>query len=300
MRGDSPRLALPALGVLVLVGLVAVAATGSTPGGSGRTRTPGNELLDTLFSLWLVAFVGAAAVLVYTLLTQRERIAEARATRHRRELVFFLLLLGLTVAVFLEGARRHLRPLGNRSQGGTGQAPRLPDGHSPGVRDYHAQFAWIPVLVIVGLAGAALLGWFLATRRRQAERSARRTVAETLSDVIEDALDDLEAESDPRRAVIACYARLERALAAAGFPRRRAETQQEHLARILGSLDIDIRSIRRLNDLFTQAEFSNHDVGVGMKEDAIAALVAVREDLRAAETRHRELERALSPGPAAP
>jgi hypothetical protein len=284
------------MGMLALVGLVAVAATGSTPSGSGSTRRPGDEFLDTILSLWLVAFVVGAAMLVYTLLTQRRRIAQERAKRRRRrELAFFLVLLGLTMAAFLEGAHRRLHPLGGRSQGGAGR-PVLPEGRAPGVRDYHAQFAWIPVLVIVGLVGAAFLAWSLAVRRRQAERSTRQTVAETLGDVIEETLDDLAFEPDPRRAVIACYARLERALAAGGFPRRRAETQQEHLARILGGLDIDTCSIRRLNDLFTRAKFSHHDIDIAMKEEAIAALVAIREDLHASEARRRGLETSLASG----
>jgi signal transduction histidine kinase len=98
--------------------------------------------------------------------------------------------------------------------------------------------------------------------------------------------------------VIACYARLERALAAAGFPRRRAETQVEHLTRILGELDIETGAVRRLNDLFLRAKFSHHEVDSGMKEEAIAALVDVRDELRASEERRRELELSLLPGPA--
>ena len=50
-----------------------------------------------------------------------------------------------------------------------------------------------------------------------------------LADVLEETIDDLRAEADPRRAVIAAYARMERALAAAGLPRSPAEAPDEYL-----------------------------------------------------------------------
>jgi tRNA C32,U32 (ribose-2'-O)-methylase TrmJ len=122
-------------------------------------------------------------------------------------------------------------------------------------------------------------------------------VGESLADVIDETLDDLRAESDPRRAVIAAYARLERFLAAYGLPRRRSETQEEYLSRILGRLDVETHSIRRLTDLFTRAKFSHHDVDADMKEEAVAALEQVRDELRAAEERRAgELELATSLG----
>jgi hypothetical protein len=101
--------------------------------------------------------------------------------------------------------------------------------------------------------------------------------------VLDTTLEDLRRERDPRRAVIAAYARLERALAAHGFPRRPAETQAEYVARILDELDVDRGSVRRLTELYTDAKFSIHDVDAGMKEEAIDALERVRDELRAGD-----------------
>lgn len=285
--------------MLALTALVAIAATGSTPPGSERTRQPGNELLNIVFSLWLVLLAIGALLLVYGL-TQRRAVAEEMAYRRKRRysLTFLFLLGALTAAVYLEAQRRHAHPLGLGDNGGAGSRSPLDRQSHVGVRDYHAQFAWIPVVVIVGLAGAAILAWMLAARRRRQADVERTTLRETLEDVIEETLDDLAAEPDPRRAVIACYARLERALAAVGHSRRRAETQEEHLARILGQLDIETTSVRRLNALFERAKFSQHDVDSSMKEEAIAALVQVREELRTAEERRHELERTLALGTA--
>ena len=85
---------------------------------------------------------------------------------------------------------------------------------------------------------------------------------------------------DYRRIDWNAYARLERVLAAHGEPRRESDTPEEHLARVLGRLDVDRRATRRLVDLFVRAEFSPHVVDAAMKDEAIDALVRVRDELR--------------------
>lgn len=300
MRTSAARLLLPAVGVLVLIGLVAIAATGSTPTGSNETRRPGDAFLDTLLSLWLVALIPAAALLVYGLMQRKEIAEEMASGRHRRRGVLgFLLFFGLVTAAFYLGyTRRHLSiyDTGSEDAPVIGAQPKAVPVRTGQDHVYEPHFAWVPVLVVLGLAGAGLVAWYLSVRRRKAAASARETLTETLADVIDDTLDDLRAETDPRRAVIACYARLERALAAVGLPRRLSETQEEHIARILGDLDIGTGSIRRLNELFATAQFSRHDVDSKMKDEAIDALVEVRDELRASEERRHVLERALAAG----
>jgi hypothetical protein len=117
-------------------------------------------------------------------------------------------------------------------------------------------------------------------------------MVEEVSAALEETLDDLRAEPDPRRAVIAAYARLERALAANGLPRSPAETQEEYLVRLLRSLDVSERAAQRLTDLFERARFSQHAVDVGMKEDAIEALEQLRDELRRARAAGVGTERA--------
>ena len=62
-------------------------------------------------------------------------------------------------------------------------------------------------------------------RRRKLARGELRhdAFSEAVSAAVDESLDDLRAEPDPRRAVIAAYARLERVLAAHGLPRFAAE-----------------------------------------------------------------------------
>jgi hypothetical protein len=100
---------------------------------------------------------------------------------------------------------------------------------------------------------------------------------------VDESLDDLRAEPDPRRAVIAAYAKLERVLAGYGVARRASEAPLEYLARVLASLQVGDDAIATLTHLFERAKFSHHDVGPQMKDEAIDALVAVRDELRVAQ-----------------
>ncbi len=69
---------------------------------------------------------------------------------------------------------------------------------------YEAEFAWIPVLVVVGLVAIGIAAFIIADRRRRAPLALDdAVVAEEVANALEDSLDDLRAEPDPRRAVIA-------------------------------------------------------------------------------------------------
>ena len=288
MRGRATRVVLPTLVVLALVAVVAIAATGSTSAGSNATRRPSESLLDTLldtlFSLGLVAVVAGAVLLLYGL-TQRRAIAEEiRSGRYRRtSLVGWLAFLAL-FAVFAY-FRPQNRPFqtqeaGDALFGGKRPAP-APPGQDPAL-GYEPSITWVPTAVILGLVLTAVIAYFVAERRARRERHPRADLAEELAAALDDALDDLRGEADARRAVIAAYARLERTLASSGVARRPAETSDEYLARVLNDLTLGSNAITRLTTLFTQAKFSQHAVDTAMKEEAIDSLERVRDELRAA------------------
>ena len=283
MGDRATRAAAPALLVLALVAFVAIASTGSRPGGTDETRGPSELLLDVFFTFALVAFIPAAAILIWGLMQRRE-IAEALASGRfgrRRGLATFLLVVALLGAF---GYWRLRDPRVRDSE--QLEDILIPRGApQPGVGEeeaqYEAEFAWIPLLVVLVLAGLGLAAYHASVRRRR-QAADSETMALAVAEVLDDTLDDLRAERDPRKAVIAAYARLERTLAAHGSARKAAETPEEFLARILPRLAIERGSIRRLTDLFTRAKFSQHDVDAGMKDEAIDALVQVRDELQAA------------------
>lgn len=294
MRGRLNRpLALAVLAVFVLVGVVAVASTGSTPGGTSDTRPPGELLLDTFFSLALVALVPGAALLIYGLMQRKEIAEEIASGRYRRStlatLIFFAFLLGLAVYFGLKNKRFAIGMGGaDVVDIGSNEQTTSPGGDPGTGRLYEAEFAWIPVAIVVGLLVLAVLAFVLASRRRRVLADEDAAVAEQLADVLDETLDDLRAEPDARRAVIAAYARLERAFAAAGLPRRRHETAEEYVPRVLGGLEVDEEPVRTLTDLFEAAKFSHHVVSDEMKLSAVAALERIRDDLRAAAARAEE------------
>jgi flagellar basal body-associated protein FliL len=288
--GSRVTLLVTAGAVLLLVGIVAVASTGSTPTGTSEGRRPSDVLLDTFFSLAVLSLIPAAALFIWGL-TQRKAVAEEIASgRYPRTsmLAFAVFVAVFTAAIYLVRRNGGLWGLGNQ-----GEVVEVgPDGEII-VRDasaydenaYQAEFAWIPVLVVVALVAVGVSAYVLAARKRAPLRESEAAAAEDLAAVLDDTLDDLRAEQDPRRAVIAAYARLERALAASGFPRSGPETAEEYVARILGLLEVDKDAIRRLTDLFTRAKFSQHEIDDEMKAQAIDSLVEVRDGLRAAARR---------------
>ncbi len=280
---------LPALVVLVLVGVVAISSTGSTPGGSNDARPPSETLLDTLFSLGLVAVVAGGALLLYGL-TQRKAIAaEVASGRYRRfGTLSTLVFLGVFTG-FGYWRLKNWEPPAEEEEGGESACPGLPpisttpESGQPAA--YEPSVSWLPIAVVVVLVVAGIVAYVVAERRGGRARRSDAALAEQLAVVLDDTLDDLRAEADPRRAIIAAYARLERVLAANGIPRHAAETSDEYLSRVLHDLELDPAGVERLTRLFTRAKFSQHDVDMAMKEEAISALELVRDELRLARAK---------------
>ena len=177
MRGNALRSLLPALVVLALVGMVAIAATGSTPSGTDDSRPPAESLLDALFSLWLVMLVPAAAVLVYGLM-QRKEIAREMATKryHRSGLLGFMVFVFFLMGIVYWRMRNYggiqfedtdIRDVVVGESITPEVQPEAP------IETYEAEFAWIPVAVVVALVAIGAAAAYLATRRRKAERGRR-------------------------------------------------------------------------------------------------------------------------------
>jgi hypothetical protein len=132
-------------------------------------------------------------------------------------------------------------------------------------------------------AGGGLGALVVAERRRRRRLPRTPLVREDLALALDETLDDLRQERDPRRAVIAAYARMERVLASHGIPRRRFEAPNEYLARVLADLTRRSRAAERLTSLFERARFSPHEIPASMKDDAIAAVEALQAELAAAD-----------------
>jgi heme/copper-type cytochrome/quinol oxidase subunit 2 len=293
-RGRRVALVLALLALLLAA--VAIASTGNTPLGSGGARRPADQVVDVAASLFLVVMALGVVLMIVLYSLRRDVLAESARLRRQKGRWQGLLVLGiffLLLAIFVLVPRSHrqndqLRRVSSAAQNAAEEQKR--QGRTP----YEPRFTIWPVLVVAGLAGAGLTAAYVSHRaRRRALGGGDPELALILADVVEETLDDLRAERDPRKAVIAAYARLERALAAYGLPRRASEAPEEYVARILGDLEVGSASVQRLTALFARAKFSQHEVDDGMKDEAIETLEQLRAELRAAEIRAEE-ERAAA------
>ena len=277
---------LTVVGVLAAVVLVAVASRGSTSLGDSGSRKPSDALMDVFFTLYLVALIGGAVLFVYMLVLQR-RVKVQTGKAPRKSLLEMLATMLVLVAVSVLLARRIAGwepPAPIEPEVGLGRAQTIPiDTSTEPTSSYEADVAWMPVLVTLALIVLATVAWWYSGRaRKRARGELHSELAAAVAQAVDESLDDLRAEPDPRRAVIAAYARLERVLAAHGLPRRPAEAPLEYLGRMLAELSVTDRAARALTDLFERAKFSQHAVEARMKDEAIDALETVRDDLLAA------------------
>jgi hypothetical protein len=303
--------------VAVAVGLLALAAVGSLRGplGSGRGRASyPADLIDSLLLLLLLAMTAAAVLAVISLWPGR-RLGRPRPRRGGS----WNLILPMA-AVLLLWLLRDMLGLGERGRDepppSTIPVPTTLEAPAPPPES--GVVPWIVAGVALAAMVAVVVAQLAADRRR---RRPPLTPAERLVGLLDDTLEDLEREPDPRRAVIAAWARMERGLAAAGLPRRPAEAPFEYAARVLeaalllthrgtpsgvpgppptdrgtpsgvpGPLPTDrgtpsgfpgpLRpaSVHRLTGLFERAKFSHHAIGQADRDEAIAALRAVRREL---------------------
>lgn len=273
-------------GLLGLVGVVAVAAAGRSPGGgrSGPSAHPPTLVADYLLSTMVLVMILGVGLFVYVQLVFRTQSPTGAVKRRRGYRSFIVLAVSLIVTVAL--ARHGLPPWISRDHSHAAQPAHVvtkkakkktipPAKPEP----YRPQFRWLPVFVIgsliLGIGGAMTV----TTLRRRREVLLDTPIALALSDVLAESLDDLRNEPDSRKAVIRAYARMERTLAAHGLPRHETEAPLEYMTRVLDAVQASSHSVRRLTHLFERARFSTHEIGAGMKEDAIAALTGLRAEL---------------------
>jgi hypothetical protein len=288
-RGRATRLALVALGLLALLAVVAFASRTGLGHGSQAKPTPG--YVSYAVTVFLIVFVLAIPVAIYSFLMQaREGLVVRRSLKSRilsNVRAFLVLVLAAFVVSYLKRHHSQLFNLDLSAFGLSGPGKAGHRAHGAAAAAYRPTFQWsvfwIAVLLLV-TAGAVLVA---RERRRRRNRTGlgfdnRTTVADDVAASIGEAIDDLEAEPDARRAVIAAYARMERVLARGGLRRRQSETPVEYLRRVLLGLTSRGEAVGRLTALFERAKFSHHEIDASMKQDAIAALREIRDDLQAA------------------
>jgi uncharacterized protein DUF4129 len=274
------RAAIVTLGLLSLLGLAAV---GSSSEGwrSGDRREVSPFAVDLAFTLAILLGIALLVLVVMTIRGAKGEMKLERPSGLRQIIVLMgvLMFLGaFGIARFEFGPNRDeendavLGPPPKEEPTGEARTPETPR---------RPEFQWWLAVLAAGGATAAVVVWRRG-RSRPLVLGGPEAVAEQLSEVLTETLDDLALERDPRRAVIRAYARMERVLASHGLPRAPHEAPLEYLARVLRELNVRAEAAHALTELFERAKFSQHEIDVAMKEEAIAALVRVRDDLEAA------------------
>lgn len=149
---------------------------------------------------------------------------------------------------------------------------------APGAR---GDLTWL--LIVLAVAGSIAIGllvaWLLSTHRhRQRTAGSQAPVADekpTLSELTDEALQAMMSDRDPRHAILACYARMERGLANRGIPRNPDETALEYMRRLLERAGAPTAPLQSLTRLFHLAGFSAQPMDESMRETAISALRAI-------------------------
>ena len=277
-RGRLSWALLAPVALLVLVGVVVAASSGHAVGSGSLDSEAATGAFATLIfalgAIWVAGLLVASPLI--TGMTARAEVVQ----RRRWSEAFIVLLIVLALLFVLSGAGR----LGDRRGTGTQPAQTIgeqdPRGRGSGRPLETPPIDWVIVLAVFGvalLAFTSVAGMMIRGNPRvRREVEARKALAE----ILDDTLDDLRAEKDPRKAVIAAYSRMERSLASFGLPRRPFEAPGEYLTRVLEELQSGSPAARRLTHLFERAKFSQHTIDLGMKEEAIDAVVALRDELR--------------------
>jgi Domain of unknown function (DUF4129) len=273
-----------AVGLVGLLVLVAMAARGGHPGTSGHvtTRPVPNSVQDGFITLLAVVYLVVLAAIVVGVFRYKDRWHDPGSS-WLKNFVLVLILMAIATGIgYYAITHSHLREQAakvQRAQTRSGSKQARPR-HLPATAARQAHVEW-PLLI--GIGGLVLLGgvWmYVRSRRRLAPLFEDDGLEADMVSAIETTIDDLRSERDARRAVIAAYALMEQTLARHGLARHRSEAPLEYLAQILRGLRVRESAVRTLTHLFEYAKFSGHEIDAAMKENAIDALLAIRDDLQ--------------------
>ena len=265
--------------------LVALTARSYKPFGDDETvgrRAPSSTFIDGAFTVVAVLTIVSLLIVIWIWLYVRPPPGRGRATSGLSSLVVFLIVIVTVVGI--RGMFGYERRPGE-FEGGD---PAFPPGQVqpgqpvPQAEEIHSpQIVWPLAIGLAALIAVVVVVLVVLDRRRS--RPAERTPEEVerLVRALDEAIEDLRREPDPRRAVVAAYARMEQALSFHGLPRRPSEAPYEYLARVGRELDAE-EPVAALTDLFEEAKFSEHSVDEAMRGRAIDALVSVRREVQAA------------------
>jgi hypothetical protein len=306
------------IAVITLLFVTAWALRGYLPGiepAADRQRpasSPAALVVDIVLLSISVAIIGLAII---TRLRNREvrrpgpgQLPGSRGTMGRPTWRLSLIAIALAIAWLLVvmllmqlgiGEPGEQAPSGTPTVADPGSAPTTttnpappqpdsPDNPGPNVVGYLIPpMLILMTLIVVGTAIVSRRQRRLATAWPPAhgdvpETSAQTGAAESLARAAEVGLAEIgDLSREPREAIIACYAAMERELThVPGAAPLDCDTPSEVLARAVDHHALHAPSATQLVELFEEARFSPHVMNEGHRDTAVDALRLVLADLR--------------------
>jgi hypothetical protein len=285
----AARASLLGLGLLFVVALGSRAVPLSSAALDRSAASPPAHLTQYLALLAAPAALATIIALVFVLIPQGrsgEGEDEGPVTAFPRmqpwmragaiAVVVAMMAVPVALAIWASGTstdQPRPGPTGSRGASSAGVAEPSRASAAP------FEWSWIPVAIVATTAGFGLVALVMVRRRRPVAVRPAVASATRVRRGLVDSIAALRAEADPRRAVIAAYARMEHDLSTLGISRRISETATEYLDRLLVRLDVSPSSAVRLTDLFERARFGHRSVDDGMKSQAITCLEQVVAEL---------------------
>jgi hypothetical protein len=219
------------------------------------TRAQKQRYQEPIKTSWqmLLSMITSGAVLVFVL------IWLVRYGDHVEDLLKRLREIGTAPGLLAEGTRSLLRQVDSPMAG-------------------YALFG--TVLIIYG--GLALLAlWVLCEGRDRMPSVSEQESPQTrrVRRAFTAGLQELRQHTDPRQAIIACYARLEHLLEDYGVPVYDHLTPQEYMGTALQGLDLPLEAFAGLVELFEQARYSLHPLDNAAREAAMTYLETLKTHL---------------------
>jgi hypothetical protein len=295
----APRIPPAARRVTAVAALLAVAAIGvrargsfSSVGRAGAFAAAGRVFTGG-FAAAEGAGLAACAVLLVLIFRGRRRkrnpeddllvYVEPQFAWWARPLALLFALAVLAVPFVLLALLAHGHPHG------TGALPPPPADRPAGAGSAtHGSAGTPPWAFAAGIAAvaAAALGLAVSGRRRSAVSSPEPTAPASaparsgLAAALSAGTAALRARDDPRAAIIACYAAMERSFGRAGSSPSAADTPAEVLARASARGLVRSGAAGTLTALFRRARYSHHALAEDDRAAALGALAVLRADLR--------------------
>lgn len=137
-------------------------------------------------------------------------------------------------------------------------------------------------LTVGGLALASAAVVLIRAARRRISRASgvrlnQENDTESLGSWVDQGIAEILSERDPRRAILTCYAVMERRLGKIGIQRSSEETALEYERRVLERSGAPLKPVHALTELFHLAGYSSHAINESMRQSAIGSLLEISQ-----------------------